>query len=578
MRAAGAIALLALLAAASVGAHGVYPTLPATLAGPGAAVPQGWRQEIAARGDLNGDSRPDLALVLRGADPNLKGKDDQGLPVDRNPRLLAVYFARAAGGYRLVLQNHRLIPVVPAPDYDPLTGIAAGGVTIARGTLQVALGSFGTSINSATFTFRWQDKRFVLIGYDSTSASRTDNTVTTDSYNYLTARWKHAVERVEDDAPKVTWHDLPRRRPEALAEIGDGLEFDPLAPPPIPKADWTWADADISGLGDDPGLRATQKICARLHDLHPPASDIPGSGGGAPEGRCDSTALYYGIREPADPTRARACAFYEIDRPDLGDDPFAGIGMLMTIYANGRGAKRDLDLATALACRIYGAPAELEGRIEHLQAMKADPAEAKPFDYCDDITSGFAGAQCAGRAADIADAKRDARIAAITASWTKAERAGFAPLRRAAEAYAEASSDNEVDMSGTARGMFAIQRREAVLDAFAATLTRVAAGKLPQAGKADARAADAALNALYRKIMAISLAPGEVSGYQSADSLPSTTVTHAGIHTAERAWLAYRDAWRSFARHQFPAIAPTRLLAWLTKERIADLKPFADTE
>lgn len=576
----GAVAaLLLVLAAVPAAARPPYPALPTSIADPGAAAPQGWRLETTARGDLDGDGRPDLALLLRGADPALKRLGDNGLPTNRNPRILAVYLARPAGGYRLVLQNHRLVPVVAEPDYDPITGIAAGGVTIARGSLRVALGAFGASIRSSTFSFRWQDNRFVLIGYDSTSASRTDNTVVTDSDNYLTARWKHSVERVTDDTPKVTWKDLPRRRPEALSEIGDGADFDPLAPPPIPRDAWNWADADISGLGDDPDLRATQKICARLRDLNPPAADIPGSGGGAPAGRCNSEALYYGIGEPADPARARACAFYEIGRPDIADDPFAGFGMLMTIYANGRGAQRDLDLATALACRVRGAPAALEARIRHLQALKkADPAKAAPFDYCDDITSGLAGGQCAARDASLADARRDARIAAITAHWTKARRAAFVPLHQAAQAYARISADNEVDLSGTARGMLVIQRRAEVLDAFAATLSRLESGSLPAADTAEARAADAALNALYRKIMAIRLAPGDVSGYQSADSLPWTTVTHAGIRKTERAWIAYRDAWRDFAERHAPAAAPARLFTWLTRERIADLKPFAETK
>lgn len=617
---AAAAALLALPCSALAAV--VSPALPAQISGAAAAVPAGWRQEIVARGDLNNDGRPDLAIVLRKDDPHLVHTDKSGRSFDDNPRRLAVYFARPSGGYRLAAQDGRLIPVGAQRDYDPITGIAQGGVTIALGTLQVSLGAFGSSINSDTLTFRWQDGGFALVGYDSVSVSRSSNTEVTDSFDYLTARRKHSVERVSDEAPRVTWSDLPRRRLEALGEVGNGLDFDPLAPPPIPPATWTWANAPDEGYSGDPALQSTQAICARLRGLRPPAADIPGSGGGAPDGRCSSSALYYGIGEKADPAMARACAFYEIGRPDLGDDPFAGIGMLMTIYANGRGAKRDLDLATALACRVYGAPAELDGRIRHLQSMKqsleghpdtdeaddcmkaegtvvachglgrdalsgrltpkefVDTASAKPvavsaFDYCDDITSGFAGAQCAARDADIADAKRAARIAAITAGWREADRTAFAGLRREAESYAQASADNEVDMSGTARGMFAIQRREAVLDAFLGTLRKVATGSLPPADTADMKAADAELNALYRKIMALRIEPGDVGGYQSADSLPSTTVTHEGIRKAERAWISYRDAWLAFAIRHLPKAHATRLAAYLTRRRIKDITQLA---
>lgn len=613
------VALSAMLCAAAAA-----PRLPTRIANADAAVPGGWRQEIAARGDLNKDGRPDLALVLRQADPHLLRTDEDGRTFNDNPRVLAVYFAQATGGYRLVAEDGRLIPTGAQRDYDPLTGIARGGVTIARGTLQVSLGRFASSVTSDTFTFRWQKKHFVLIGYDSDSVGRTTNTEVTNSFSYLTARRKRSVERVSDDDTHVTWSDLPRHRLEALGEIGNGLDFDPLAPPPIPPAAWNWADAPHEGYSDDPALNATQKICSRLRHLQPPAADIPGSGGGAPDGRCSSSALYYGIGEKADPAKARACAFYEIGRPDLGDDPFAGIGMLMTIYANGRGAKRNLDLATALACRVPGAPAELDGRIKHLQSMKralagdaeraagcaasegtvalcggmgadvlaggitakefadkavgslqAKPVSVPPFDYCDDITSGFAGEQCAARDADIADAKRDARIAAMISGWEKGARAAFVPLRKAAEAYAQVSADNEVDMSGTARGMFAIERREAVLDAFVATLAKAEAGTLPLADKSNALAADSALNAIYRRIMALHIDPADVAGYQSADSLPSTTVTHEGIRKAERAWLAYRDAWLVFAKRDLSRRSAARLSVVLTRERIEDLTQFA---
>lgn len=566
-------ALLVVLAAAPALA-GTPIKLPTEISGPKAAVPTGWVREIVTRGDLNGDGREDLAVLLRDNDPALIDADK----VNSNPRILAVYFGQAGGGYRLVAENRQLIPVGGPAASDPIEGIAYGGVTIAHGHLRVRLGVFGSEVGSLRFTFGWRDKRLVLTGYDADTISRTDNSETIDSYNYLTARWSHSVQGVSDDKPTITWHDLSRHRLEALGEIGNGYLFDPSAPPPIPKADWNWADADLQGLPDDPGLKATQKICAGLRDLEPPMADRPGGGGPAQPGPCDAEALYYGIGEKADPAKARACAFYEIGRADLGDDPFAGIGILMTIYANGRGAARNLDLATALACRIYGAPAELEGRIAHLQAMKDDPAKAGVFDYCDDITSGFAGAQCAAHQAAIADAKREDLVAAMMAGWSTADRTAFAPLRQAAKAYAEASADNEVDMSGTARGMFAIARRQAVLDAFAATLAKLEKGDFPPATAADTQTADSTLNGVYRKIMAIRLSADQVSGYQSADSLPSTTVTHKGIRTAERAWLAYRDAWLAFAARHAPSIGRARLAAYLTAERTADLKPFTETE
>ena len=116
---------------------------------------------------------------------------------------------------------------------------------------------------------------------------------------------------------------------------------------------------------------------------------------------CSSASLYYGIGIQADPVRARQCALLETQGPDGNDGPFMGIGVLMMIYANGRGAARDLDLATSLACRIDGAPFEVHSRVKHLQKLKADHWNGDNFNYCADITSGIAGGLCAVR--DAAD-------------------------------------------------------------------------------------------------------------------------------------------------------------------------------
>src|ERR1700712_4507125 len=94
-----------------------YPSLPATAATAEGFAPAGWAVESRASGDLNGDGQADLVLVLRGRDPRLviansgMGEDH----VDTNPRVLAVLFAQPGGGYRLVAQNHQLIPPMEDP-------------------------------------------------------------------------------------------------------------------------------------------------------------------------------------------------------------------------------------------------------------------------------------------------------------------------------------------------------------------------------------------------------------------------------------------------------------------------------
>ena len=69
--------------------------------------------------------------------------------------------------------------------------------------------------------------------------------------------------------------------------------------------------------------------------------------------------------------RDRQCAYLEhTSRADAGG--FSGNTMLMIIYANGVGAERNLDLATTLACRLDGAPAEEDGRLGPKPVMISD--------------------------------------------------------------------------------------------------------------------------------------------------------------------------------------------------------------
>ena len=126
-------------------------------------------------------------------------------------------------------------------------------------------------------------------------------------------------------------------------------------------AQQNWGD-DNEPFTQGPEFAASKAVCRRLRGLTPPAADRPDAATAvALTPSCNAEALYYGIGIPADPVRARECAFIEQDAGkaspyDAGR--FGGTAMLMTIYANGVGAARDLDLATALACQVDGAAAE----------------------------------------------------------------------------------------------------------------------------------------------------------------------------------------------------------------------------
>lgn len=211
-----------------------YPVLPAHAAKAEGFVPSGWRIEQQLRGDLNGDRRDDLVLVLRQQDArNIVEHDGFGIsPLDSNPRMLAIAWATPAG-YTLAAQNHTLITRHEAPNLSDVFE-DGDGVSIVGGTLRTTLfflsnaGSWSTG--SASYTFRWQNGAFALIGYDRDSMMRNSGQTESLSINYSTRRVRHAEGSIESDQDTVRWETLTSPRRWTLETVGDGSDFDPFAP------------------------------------------------------------------------------------------------------------------------------------------------------------------------------------------------------------------------------------------------------------------------------------------------------------------------------------------------------------
>jgi len=201
-------------------------------------VPGGWLLERTREGDLDGDGRDDLVLVLK-MDAAANRIDNTALGpdvFDTNPRMLVAAFAEEGGGYRRVLADHALVPRPYSPTLDDfLWEDEGGGVEVDGGALRVSLhmwASAGTWFTSNTsFTFRYRDGCFRLVGYDKRSRHRAGEVFTTISANYLTRRaWRAEGSISSDDEPERNWLRLPKRPLHCLEEVGDGLEFDPGVP------------------------------------------------------------------------------------------------------------------------------------------------------------------------------------------------------------------------------------------------------------------------------------------------------------------------------------------------------------
>ncbi|TDK26344.1 hypothetical protein E2F46_05220 [Luteimonas aestuarii] len=196
-------------------------------------VPDGWRLEHHVEGRLDDDARPDLLILLRMQDPaNIVEHDGLGMsPFDTNPRMLVIALADPDGGYRRALVDRALIPRPESPVMDDvLQDDPAHAIRIADNrAFSVALHSWASAgswfTSRRSFTFRWQDGCFRLIGLDTFELHRGSGATAEASINYLTGRAWTRTGSIEDDDGDRQPHRLAKRSMICLEDVGDGLSF-----------------------------------------------------------------------------------------------------------------------------------------------------------------------------------------------------------------------------------------------------------------------------------------------------------------------------------------------------------------
>lgn len=263
---------------------------------------------------------------------------------------------------------------------------------------------------------------------------------------------------------------------------------------------------------------------------------------------CESYLYYYGFSGKKGDEEARKCAYRELKENSL---VFGGSSVLMMIYANGRGVKKDIDLALKYACMTEGAPAELDGRLKHLEELRK---KNETFDVCDDITSGFMSGHCTRIITQKDREAREAKLEAIKKSWSPAEIAAFVTLKTAHDKFEEERTNKEVDLSGSARSQFMIEEEEIMQKSFLGKIERFEKGDYPP-GIADN---NKQLNEVYQIIMAQKEEMG--------------TLTAKGCRETQRTWIKFRDAWLAFAKVRYPKLVQLHLLRELTADRLKQLE------
>lgn len=287
---------------------------------------------------------------------------------------------------------------------------------------------------------------------------------------------------------------------------------------------------------------------------------------------CDEDTAYYGFGRAPDYAEALRCAYLERNKP-VNDSFMEGRGILTMLYANGHGVPRDYDLAIRFACEladIGAAEAETEGRIGRIEALRDGKlSTAKPFDICDDETSGALGSYCTDIEQRQADVGRKQRLQALEVELPEQAREALRQLQSAETAFEQARGRHEYSGGGGSGGAsFQQEDQGALREQFVINLQRFAAGDVPQAGAAARARAERQMEAAERKAVDAALSPGSPDQRAVDPDKGSLALT-------QQSWQALFAAWMRFIPLAYPNLSLDQSATELLRLRTHQLRELA---
>ncbi|WP_412466701.1 hypothetical protein [Pedobacter sp. KLB.chiD] len=228
--------LLLLLISVQLFAQSDHPQIPKTGININAFVPKGWKIIYRAKGDLNKDHVPDEAIIIQNTNPKNIIKNE-GMGSDKlnvNSRMLLVLF-KTSGNYSLQAQNTNFIPTENDIDNtclaDPLQ--ETGAISIKNGVLilsyqyWLSCGSYGVS--NVDYTFRFQNQKMELIGFQKDEHSRSSGEQNITSINFSTRKKSETfggnMFSDKTNKPKTVWKKFNWGRLFTLDEMTEELSL-----------------------------------------------------------------------------------------------------------------------------------------------------------------------------------------------------------------------------------------------------------------------------------------------------------------------------------------------------------------
>jgi uncharacterized protein YecT (DUF1311 family) len=293
-------------------------------------------------------------------------------------------------------------------------------------------------------------------------------------------------------------------------------------------------------------------VCELAEKIPNPQSDLQQDGTNAVE-HCNVWNMYYGVGQPVDLRGARYCAYSNLGGEDSSEINVEAPAVLAMIYAGGKGVAANLQLAVKFACEIKEGWGDNSDLVKMLDAKQKEGVTRVDLDVCDAPTGREMGYGCLMRDQDrVADEATTAEKR-FDGVGDSAQQAAFELLLQARQGLLYAHTAEEP--TGTVGlAQESISEETDAQKMWARDLNYLADGKPPRYTEQEFAKADAALNVAYRDARATKCA----SDY---------CTTSEQVLQAERAWLAYREAWVSYANLRWPKVSPDSWRTLLTIER-----------
>ena len=192
-------------------------------------IPKGWKSILSAKGDLNNDKLEDTVVVIEKDDKaNIVKNENLGSEyLNLNPRILLVLFKQKNGSYILAGKNDKGFIKSAGDKENPVLMDTLDNISIKNNILKIKFNYFlsagSWSVTQNTYTFRFQNKKFELIGFDNNSYMRNSGNQEEFSINFSTNKVKITtggnISDEKANKPKEEWKTIKANKKYVLNEM-----------------------------------------------------------------------------------------------------------------------------------------------------------------------------------------------------------------------------------------------------------------------------------------------------------------------------------------------------------------------